>query len=89
MSDREPIPDPRTPEQTMLGLLARRQDETNDLLQQILNRLPAPPPERADGTVELREPKPPATSPGGEKREPAGGGGSPRPAPRRQTPKKK
>jgi hypothetical protein len=59
-----------------------------DRLGDILDRLPErPTQERVDGTVELREPRPPATSPGGEKREPAGGRGSPRPAPRRKTPK--
>lgn len=59
----------------------------HDRLGQILARLPEPPKQylaRADGTVELREPRPPATSPGGEKREPVGGRGSPRPAPRRK-----
>lgn len=56
----------------------------HDRLGELLDRLPARPEEQADGTVELREPKPPATSPGGEKREPAGGRGSPRPAPRRK-----
>jgi hypothetical protein len=59
----------------------------HDRLGQLLDRLPAPPPERSDGTVELREPRPPATSPGGEKREPAGGKGSSRPAPRRKATK--
>ncbi|MGH3375989.1 MAG: hypothetical protein ACRDP6_14720 [Actinoallomurus sp.] len=61
----------------------------HDRLGELLDRLPAAaPPEHTDGTVELREPKPPATSPGGEQREPAGGRGSPRPAPRRKpTPK--
>lgn len=59
-----------------------------DRLGDILDRLPErPTQEREDGTVELREPRPPATSPGGEKREPAGGRGSPRPA-ARKTPKK-
>lgn len=82
MADR-PVPQPITVTDEYLAAI-------HDLLGDIRDRLPErPTTERADGTVELREPKPPATSPGGEKREPAGGGGSPRPAQRRKTPPKK
>lgn len=80
MTEREPIPAPKSSTEGLLGVLARRQDETNDLLRQILDRLPGRPDARPDGTVELTEPKRPAG--GGGKRASAGAG-APRPAPRR------
>lgn len=47
-----------------LSVLAQRQDHTNELLAQILDRLPKGPPVHV-GTVELREPVAP-TGDGGE-----------------------
>lgn len=59
----------------------------HDRLGELLDRLPErSPAERADGTVELTEPKRPAPAKkagAGEKREPAGGRGSSRPARRK------
>jgi hypothetical protein len=72
----------------LLDAVHNQLGRTNELLQQMLDRLPErPAQERPDGTVELTEPKRPTPAKkagAGEKREPAGGG--PRPAQRR-TPK--
>ncbi|MFI6296851.1 hypothetical protein ACIBEJ_35040 [Nonomuraea sp. NPDC050790] len=46
-----------------LSVLAQRQDTTNALLAQILDRLPEPPMAEPGETVELREPQPPTAEP--------------------------
>lgn len=50
------LPDPVTRDQQFYRGVCDRIDTQNELLTQILDRLPAPPEERGDGTVELREP---------------------------------
>lgn len=53
------LPPVQSPGEAFLAAIARRQDETNRLLAQILTRLPAAPAESAAPVVELREPAAP------------------------------
>ncbi|MFF3443641.1 hypothetical protein [Streptosporangium sp. NPDC002721] len=66
------LPHPTVREQQYLHGLCLRMDAQNELLTQILDRLPSPPPERDDGMVELREP----ATPRGQEAEPVDDEGS-------------
>lgn len=72
MADMPDLPLPAVREQQYLHGLCLRMDVQNDLLTQILSRLPAPPEKPGDGTVELREP----ASPRSETAEPVEDNGS-------------